>query len=158
MPFQFVPEVYRQRRLFKQQGNAAQMILKLGLNSLYGKLAQQIGYRKDDKPAYQQIEWAGWITSATRASLYRVAMQHPDSVVMFATDGLFSTEPHKVDQGSELGQWEVQEHEAAIVAQSGVYWYKDANSEWVAKYRGFDPGSLSWETVLSAWQSGPALR
>lgn len=149
-PFQFVEEVYQQRKMFKQQKNAAQMILKLGMNSLYGKLAQQIGYNKNEKPAYQQIEWAGWITSATRASLYRVAMQHPHDVISFCTDGLFSTKVHRVNEGTELGQWEINTHDEIVAAQSGVYWYRDGE-KWIEKYRGFDTGVLTWEMVITAY-------
>lgn len=158
-PFAFVPEIYQQRLRFKQEHNAAQMILKLGMNSLYGKLAQTVGYN-GKAPATQQIEWAGWITSSTRARLFDVAMQHPLSCLMFSTDGLFSTEPHTVECNDQLGGWSVDNHDEIVIAQSGVYWYRDGN-KWTDKTRGYDKDNqddnkepITRERVLNAYATG----
>ena len=54
--------------------------LKISLNSLYGKFAQQRGYRTDENgtvirvPTYYQPEYSGFITSHCRAKVFRAAM------------------------------------------------------------------------------------
>lgn len=151
-PFGFVRDLYEKRAQWKREGRGAEKVLKLGLNSLYGKMAQQLG--GDDKPPpYYQIEWAGWITSRTRAALVQASMSAPESVIMFATDGIFTTKPLDVSIGAQLGQWEVSEAGALVVAQAGVYWYaRDAS--WTERSRGFDAGSIDHHDVLRAWKQG----
>lgn len=62
-------------------------IIKLIINSVYGKLAQSIGWRFDTKsqfgidsaqsykpPVYQCYVWAAWMTGGTRAMVFEAAM------------------------------------------------------------------------------------
>jgi len=64
------------------------------------------------------------ITSGTRAQVLRLMLQHKklDSVLMIATDGLFSTERHEVDKEIVLGGWERAEHESITLVRPGIYW------------------------------------
>lgn len=131
-PFGFIPDVFSHRRKLKEQGHPGQKALKLGLNSLYGKLAQGVGYR-DKLPPFQSYYWAGRITSATRAMVFRVARTNPDGLVMIATDGVFfdSDPPFtghvdtdllvKFDAPRSLGGFEREILTDAFVAQPGVY-------------------------------------
>jgi hypothetical protein len=66
------------------------LVVKLGLNSWYGKRAQRIGH-----PPFQCIVTAGIITSTCRAMLLTALgrARDPWSVVGFATDSIQSTEP-----------------------------------------------------------------
>lgn len=156
-PFQFIEDAYRHRKIFKQQGNMAEYALKLGINSVYGKTAQQAGYREGRIPAYHQLMWAGMITSATRAQMYDAAMQNPEAVIFFATDGLYTLEPLDLDIGDGLGQWSEEVYDGVTVVQAGVYWLrkeKEWGSAWVEKYRGFDKSSLVREDILEAWRRG----
>jgi len=126
-PFAFLPELFTQRAIWKREGNGAEKALKLAINSLYGKLAQRIGYtpRGSDKvepPPYHQIEWAGFITSYTRATLYRAAMRNPQAIIAIATDGIFSTQNLELEEGEELGAWEKEIHPGMTQVTSGVYW------------------------------------
>lgn len=91
--------------------------IKLGINGLYGKLAQRIG-----NPKYANLPWAGLITALTRAALCHAAALDPESVVMFATDGIFTTRPLPLDLGEGLGQWEVKAHDRLFIVQPGIYW------------------------------------
>lgn len=114
-PFGFVPELYAQRRAL---GGKRGKILKLGLNSLYGKMAQSIG-----TPAYANPLHAGLITATTRAQLIDAYRDHQDDVIMLATDAVYATcELPGLDQGTELGRWE---HavltDGVFVIMPGVY-------------------------------------
>lgn len=120
-PFAFLPELFARRlRVGKDSGEGK--ILKLGPNSVYGKLAQTIG-----KPQFASRVWAGMITSGTRAQILRLMARHKklDSVLMIATDGLFSTEKISVDKTIVLGGWERAEHESITLIRPGIYWLGD---------------------------------
>ena len=152
-PFQFLRNAYAIRRVFKDQGSMAHEALKLGMNSVYGKLAQQAGYRGGRIPTYHHLLWAGQITSYTRALLYRIGAQHPTDVVAFATDAVISLGLHNVDHGPGLGQWSGEQFAGITLVQAGVYWLFDQEKQkWSDKYRGFDQGSLRREDVVKCWR------
>lgn len=117
-PFAFLPEIFARRLLVGKETGEGR-ILKLAPNSVYGKLAQTIG-----KAQYASRVWAGMITSGTRAQVLRLMLRHEslDSVLMIATDGLFSTEKHEVDKQIVLGGWEHAEHESITLVRPGIYW------------------------------------
>lgn len=152
-PFAFLQDTYDIRLGFKQQGNMASEALKLGMNSIYGKLAQQLGWRNGKPPSYHQLLWAGQITAQCRATLYRAAMQKPDSVIAFATDAVLTTEPLDLDCGIGLGQWTPEVFDGITIVQAGVYWLND-NGDWHDKYRGFDKGALNRQHIVNSWRMG----
>jgi hypothetical protein len=65
---------------------------------------------------------AGLITAITRATLTEAIGQDPHSVVMVATDAVFSTRPLPLDIGQRLGQWEEKIWPDLFIAKPGVYW------------------------------------
>lgn len=156
-PFAWVNDVYETRAQWKREGNASQMALKLLLNSLYGKMAQRIGWeRTGEAPKWHQLEWAGYVTSFARAKIFRAMLQASSkrALIGVETDGIFSAAPLDLDLGPSLGQWEADEFDAMIYLQSGFY-FKRNGDEWSAKYRGFDKGSVSHEDamrVLREWE------
>lgn len=152
-PFDFLRQVYAIRREFKRNGSMANEAIKLGMNSIYGKLAQQAGYRHGRIPTYHHLLWAGQITATTRANLYRAAIQHPDTVIAFATDAIFSQQQHRVSCGDGLGQWTPEVFSGITLVQAGVYWLRDDQGEWADKYRGFDHGALDRQEILNCWIS-----
>lgn len=152
-PFQFIDEVYALRLMYKSIGSMASEALKLGMNSIYGKLAQQAGYRNGRIPQYHHLLWAGEITSRTRAKLYEHSMQHPESVIAFATDAIISTEPFVVPEGKNLGEWTPESFTGITIIQPGVYFLQDQD-DWYDKYRGFDKGALLRADIVKAWQTG----
>lgn len=151
-PFTFLSHTYATRYAFKVRGSMAHEALKLGMNSVYGKLAQQAGYRNGRIPTYHHLLWAGQITSITRSKLYRAAMQHPDSIAAFATDAIISLREHDLSVGTGLGQWTPDKFTGVTLVQAGVYWLRLPTGAWTDKYRGFDAGSLRRETLVACWR------
>lgn len=149
-PFAFVEGLFNARKEMKKRGDPAQLSLKLVLNSLYGKTCQRLGGDKG-APPYHQLEWAGFITSQCRASVYELAMRSPDSVISFETDGVYATTPLTENGDGTLGGWEVTEYDEIVYVTSGLYWLRKGD-EWIAKFRGLDRGSLSLNNVLVAWE------
>lgn len=119
-PFTWVRDMYDIRGKWKSEGLAAEKILKLGLNSLYGKLAQGIGYG-NKKPSWQCYFWAGEITARTRARMLGLTAQAADVPIMIATDGIFFDAPYKIKDENELGGWETGTYDALFTARAGVY-------------------------------------
>lgn len=121
--------------------SGAEKPIKLGMNSLYGKLAQHAGYNPETGriPRYHCLLYAGFVTAFTRANLYRAAMQNPDAIIGIATDGIFSTEPLNlpVSKTKELGKWESKKLNGMISIQSGIY-ISNANEEPKVYTRGID--------------------
>jgi DNA polymerase type B, organellar and viral len=157
-PFGWVRKLYEQRKVWKQEGNAAHKTLKLGINSLYGKLIQHVGgdEHTNKLPAFHQLEWAGYITACTRAKLYTAGMQNPEAIIGFQTDGIFSTEPLDLDFGDGLGQWnEEPQCTRGLFVQTGIYWiWEQGNGNVpVSHYRGFDAGVLRPEIILRGWRT-----
>lgn len=170
-PFHWIPEYYKTRQQWiknptESWQGGAEKIIKLGLNSLYGKSAQQLGGSPLRAPAYHQMEWAGYITSATRARLYSAAMQRPDSVIGFATDGIFTTSPLPYQHNDEktIGCWDVKIFSGLTLAMAGVYWWHthagaaDSKEVTFSHFsRGFDKESMENPSmVLQAWREGLA--
>lgn len=152
-PFSWIQPLYDQRRAWKLAGIGAEKMLKLGLNSLYGKTAQHAGGTKTDAPRYHQLEWAGYITSVTRARLFDALALAGADGLMLATDGIFSTVPLDLAVGPELGAWDMAVHTGATIVQSGVYWLDDMMTE-TGYSRGFDKSSLDRKRIIWAWKRG----
>lgn len=149
-PFSFIPQLFDKRRAMKRNGHPAEKVLKLALNSMYGKLCQRVG-GKQGAPAFHQLEWAGFITSETRARIYKLAMQAPESVIAFETDGIYTTERLCENGDGSLGSWEVTEYDEIVYLQSGMYFLRKGDV-WHQRYRGLDPGSLTVDMVLEGWR------
>lgn len=115
VPFHWVEELFEYRRSIGSQGPGYP--IKLGINSLYGKLAQRKGNGR-----YHNMIWAGMITAQTRALLNVAIALSPGNTIMVATDAIYSTEPLALDYGDRLGQWEAAELEDLFIVQPGLYW------------------------------------
>lgn len=164
-PFAWVEEIHdeRLRHIDEATARGAQSgpekIIKLGENSLYGKTAQQVGARYDRDgnlklPSYFQLEWAGYVTSGTRADLMIAALEKPHAIIAIATDGIFSTEPLTLNCPPRkiLGEWEYKLHDGMTSVMPGVYWLHDGP---VTKHfsRGFNKKEMSdVQFVHRAWR------
>ena len=163
--FMFLEEMFNKRREAKQEGNPAQLAYKLGMNSLYGKLAQLIGWnQKENLPPKFHHQWyAGQTTSWTRARIYLAMMQQPDAIVACETDSVASTIPLNLKEGSYLGEWEATQYDRMVYVQSGIYFAQhDGVDEYdVAKTRGTaktGPNKLSVNQALQALPTLEPLR
>lgn len=137
-PFAFIEPLYNKRRALKLAGDGAHVGIKLALNSLYGKLAQQVGWeRKADGtlriPPFHQLEWAGYTTSWCRAAVLRACLDNLADVIAFETDAVFTSVPLDVTCGSNLGDFEAIRFESMTYVQSGMYFTDETT-----KTRGVD--------------------
>src|SRR5581483_4260721 len=138
-PFAKLPEFYVERLRIGKEGPG--IVLKLGMNGGYGKLAQSVG----DAP-FQSWVWAGMITSGTRAQILRAAMLHRSrgNLLAIATDGIYSREelalakprptgtakctgPSGEEIRKPLGGWEakVVPPPGVFFCRPGMYWPLD---------------------------------
>lgn len=156
-PFARIPKWYLARCELGSDGRG--YVIKLGLNSIYGKLAQTVGSRR-----YHQLVWAGLVTSGTRAQLLDMLGLHEkwSDVLMMATDGVWSlrkvSPPPPCDTGTfkvkkALGTWGVEERpEGVFMARPGIYWLLGDNQDYAkeAKARGIGTRDL--------WRNRAAIR
>ena len=151
-PFSFIEPLYNKRRALKKAKDGAHVGIKLGLNSLYGKLAQQVGAEDlGDKgwrlPPFHCLEWAGYTTSHCRAAVLSAVINDLDSVIAFETDAVFTTRPLDVKVGSNLGDFDRLDFENMTYVQSGLYFADSAEGP-IAKTRGVDRGELTREQIM----------
>ena len=155
-PFEWVRDVYSTRRDWKRRGIRAELALKLLLNSIYGKMAQRVGWDETKRrmPPFHQLEWAGWVTSYVRARLFRLMTNIKwEDLIAVETDGLYTTmDPALLNivDSEELGQWGVTEYDEMMYVQSGLAWLhgepdKDHPDGWYTKRRGLDEGTFTLE-------------
>lgn len=176
-PFQKIPEYYLQRLKIGKEG--AGIVIKLGMNSCYGKLAQSVG-----NAIFNSWIWAGMITSGTRAQLLQLLGLHKDrsDVLMMATDGLL-TRDHSIlppsplptgtgKSGKPLGGWERKDAKNGMfIARPGIYFPLDLVDDssdckgakcgvcaacYVAAVRARGVGRSvvvkSWQIIMDAWE------
>ncbi len=141
-PFKWVEETAARRMQYKAEKDERAFPLKVGLNSIYGKLAQHSGSHP-----LQCMVYAAAITAATRAALLRAAYSEGHNVVLLATDGILSTVPLNLPIGNTLGTWETETYDSAWMLQSGVYWAGGKK-----RTRGIDARSLELSQVEEIWR------
>jgi DNA polymerase type B, organellar and viral len=123
------------------------LVIKLLLNSLYGKLVQSVG-----NPLYANTIWASFITAWTRTMLSDAihslpCCRHEDpkipcgyDVHMIASDAIYTRDYPDVgiDVGEGIGQWSKDVHtEGLMIVQPGVYFsLGEDDTEQVFKTRG----------------------
>lgn len=154
-PFAFIADVFEQRRELKRDGHPSEKVLKLGINSVYGKLAQ--GHSRGGiRPRFQDYFWSGWITAHTRAQVFAAIMQLPERACAVATDGvIFADDEPALDEGSGLGQWERTSYRDLFIAQPGMY-YAIAGRKTIKRSRGFFTKEINFPALQQTWiEDGP---
>lgn len=165
-PFADIPVMYSLRQEYVLQGNGIEKVIKLILNSLYGKTAQSIGWGTDKNgipypPPFQCFIWAGLITSGCRAMILDAVMQPDADVVSIATDGILSRTPINsldVPPAKILGKWDYAHVEDGYLFQSGVYTYltwDKYGKKWKRTYktRGFSSKEIDAETLIAEYMT-----
>lgn len=163
-PFASVPEVYRER--IKLGKDAQGIVLKLGMNSIYGKLAQSVGLN----PPFQSWVWAGNITSGCRAQLLDAiaSAKNPWAVLMLATDGVWTTErltlSKPLDTGTSdlpkpLGGWEEKCFERGVFCvRPGIYFPLEPTENELESVRARGLGRRvvyeQWRKIVDGWEHG----
>ena len=138
-PFAWVQDLfnYRLKLLEENKDDVRAYIIKLALNSLYGKFAQRVGER-GNPPKFAAPVFAAAITAATRRKLSEAALTRPDDIIAFATDGVYSTKTLDVyvPDTKTLGLWEKK-----VLKEGGVFVLAGVNSTGKdkGKTRGFSP-------------------
>lgn len=160
-PYDFLPDMYKWRKALKQQHDITEKVIKLVINSLYGKTAQSIGGNAENgtPPSSACPYYASAITAWCRARVLKAALKDPYAIVSFMTDGICSQRPLDLGallkpEGSRdvhLGDWEWKEVQNGFFLQSGVYAYEKLNKTGKAvrtgKSRGFDPKKIDGQTA-----------
>lgn len=165
-PFADVPTLYLERLRLGKEGPG--IVIKLGTNAIYGKLAQSKGVN----PPFQSWVWAGMITSGTRAEILRMLNLHSDprNLYMIATDGIYTSEnfeaPAPRDTGTytekhkkPLGGWETKTIDGDMfAARPGIYYPLNPTAEQIAQVRARGVGRTVvlqyWSKIMDAWQKG----
>lgn len=155
--FPFIEQMAARRLALKEKGDNRNIVLKLALNSLYGKTAE--GQRNIDYiPPYQNYYIAGFITAYTRATLLRESFQcgiGGSGIISFATDGIFATKPHRtiLESSAAFGQWEFSTlNHSVLYLQAGVYYSEEKAAINKRRTRGFHADSLDAATVFRIWK------
>lgn len=154
-PFAFIRETFKERAEAKRKGLASEKALKLGLNALYGKTAQGIGYR-GKIPRFRSFFWAGMMTSGTRARLLDMALQAPSQCVSISTDGIVFTRDPDFVTSTELGGIERTEYASFFIAQPGIYEGLHQDGKEFKKSRGFFLREIDFDDLKEGWKTeGP---
>jgi hypothetical protein len=173
-PFSMVPDLYADRAKLKALGDGAEKVIKLLINSIYGKTAQSIGWSigRDGipkPPPFQSFIWAGMITSGTRAMILDAIMQ--SDTVSIATDGILSRTPiPSLTLSKALGDWGDDIVTDTYLFQSGVYTMLNPSvkckeseehagispdpCQRIYKTRGFSAKEIPAQALIDAWDTG----
>lgn len=166
-PFSKIPEYYVLRLQIGKEGPG--IVIKLGVNSVYGKLAQSVG-----NALFNCWIWAGIITSGCRAQVLDMIGLHKDwsNLLAIATDGLFTREkiiaplPKETGTGliihgesKPLGGWEEKKHERGMFfARPGIYFPLNPTKDDIKEIKGRGVGKgvvlENWDRIVKAWASG----
>lgn len=161
-PFDFIEPLYEKRRILKAAGDGSNVGIKLALNSLYGKLAQQVGAEQNPVtgqwrlPPFHCLPWAGFTTSHCRATILGAVIDDLDSVIAFETDAVFTTKPLDVKVSGNLGDFGEDKLNNLTYFQSGMYFADHSDGSKIEKTRGVDRGELVRDDVLSILDSRAA--
>jgi hypothetical protein len=167
-PFARIPEFYKERIRIGKEGPG--IVLKLGYNACYGKLAQSVGSR-----AFSSWIWASLITSGTRAQILELLGLHADwsNLLMIATDGVYTRErlttPLPRETGTwdlpcpdgrarkPLGGWEEKRIDKGVfVARPGIYFPMMPTAKELKDVRGRGVGKSvvleNWARIVEHWE------
>lgn len=112
-----IKKIYNERKKYKQTNDLKEYIYKIFLNSLYGKLAQKVGFNK-----FRHYYYATLITSYCRAMLLKYSINNVNDIIFYATDCIVSKKEIKnITISGNLGDWSHEKFDKIVVLLSGVY-------------------------------------
>ncbi len=138
-----IPRLYNLRRDLKEQKDAGEYALKITLNSIYGKLAQRVGFAP-----FKCTPWAGQVTAATRAMLLNAARGRERDVLAFATDSIVSRSNLRLPNSHALGAWKTEHHDKFLILMNGFYRMDDV-TESKSALRGVGK-DFAWDAAIES--------
>ncbi len=151
-PFHWIQNLYDERQLMEKKKKGTGIILKLVLNTLYGKTVQS----RPKLGRWNNMIYGSLITSLTRAKIFEVNLHTP--VLMFATDAVFTLKPipkHFIYDG--LGGFDLAaKYNQLTIFQPGIYF---SHGEAKFKTRGvpkktFREYAKKLEAISLKWDEG----
>jgi hypothetical protein len=158
--FPNIAELYEERKRAKKQGDKVlELVLKIIMNSLYGKFAEKqfttratLKYTPDSKEVIINNQkfyvkeqnrpgllfcpvLACYITAQTRAQLLKSCKHHFNDIIAFATDSILTTKRF-IEENDKLGGWKMEMEGEAIILMSGIYTIRN-DHESKSRFRGF---------------------
>jgi hypothetical protein len=162
-PFGFVHGAYERRLELQRNGDYTEKAYKWFLASIYGQFAQRVGWNIYSRlpPRSHCLEWAGYITSFTRAMVYMAARlaSKKRGLISIDTDGITSLVPIDHEKllygvGEGLGQWKVDNYSEILYWQNGIYWLRRPDGEWEdPKTRGIPRGTIGRSQAFDSLKS-----
>ena len=176
-PLAIIRDLYNERRRIKEEAartkkyDVREKAIKLSINSVYGKFAQNVGTEGKVPPTANPY-YAAATTAYCRRRLIEAALIDPHAVVFLATDGIVTTRPlhgpdvaHSLERVKcegdriDLGDWEYCEAESGLFVYAGLYTYgkikyeKDGKRKLVpvTKTRGANPERFQREVKAGTW-------
>lgn len=145
-PFKILQTLYDQRNDLKEQGNDLQLVIKIIMNSIYGKMMEQITTYTTPKDLFTTTDtvdfvrdgkiitkqrvyktgnlfnpvYGSLITSRVRLQLLNEMRKHPRDIVACYTDSIYTTRPF-IETGTKLGDWSYEGCYNGLVLGNGVY-------------------------------------
>lgn len=158
-PFEWINEIYEERLAMQAKGDATEIAHKKAIASLYGQIAQRQGWeRRHGPPRFHQLEYAGAITAECRSLVYSAARRMGQSLISIDTDGVLATSPFRElpnGTGIRLGEWKTEEYTGILYIQSGVYWLRDSEGNWLPpKSRGIPQRKLRFDDIYPRLANG----
>lgn len=158
-PFNWIEEIFQERLRMQEIGDATEIAHKKAIASLYGQAAQRSGWeRRHGPPKFHQLEFAGAITSECRSLVYAAAKSVGSGLISIDTDGVLAKLPFGKlpgGTGAQLGQWKLEEYTGILYIQSGVYWLRDKNGNWLPpKSRGIPQRKLRFDNIFERVKAG----
>lgn len=130
-PFATVRDMYEERAKLRKAGDKRQIVLKVVMNSLYGKFIQITPEIIPDVvnkvgplfvPAY-----AAEITAQTRVALLRTILEKELEPIAFFTDAIITEDKMSVPRKT-LGSWDLEKKGELVLLGCGVYGFNDSDS------------------------------
>jgi hypothetical protein len=158
-PFEWIEDIFNERLEMQKIGDATEIAHKKAIASLYGQIAQRAGWeRRHGPPKFHQLEFAGAITAECRSLVYAAAKSAGKGLISIDTDGVLSTRPYTKlpgGTGNKLGQWKAEEYTGILYIQSGVYWLRDGEGNWLPpKSRGIPQRKLKFDDIIGRVKNG----
>lgn len=158
-PFEWINEIFEERLRMQEAGDATEIAHKKAIASLYGQIAQRQGWeRRNGPPRFHQLEYAGAITAECRSLVYSAARSVGKDLLSIDTDGVLAKQPFpKLPNGTgvRLGQWKTEKYTGLFYIQSGAYWLRDGDGNWLPpKSRGIPQRRFKFDDIFGRVANG----